>query len=696
MTDPVKLARDGAVAIVTLDNPPVNAINTAMRRALDRTFAELANDDGVKAVVLKGAGRAFSAGADVSEFGQPIPADAPTVPQVIERIETLSKPVIAAIHGFCFGGALELALGCHYRIATKDTKVGLTEVTLGLIPGAGGTQRLPRLTGFENAVELICEGRRVGAGEALALGIVDRLADGDLDAAAKHYADELIGHGEPVRRTGEIAPEPPVSTWYDAATVRLDKRMRGRSAPKRALESIAAVLELPFEEGLKREREIFLDCRAGEESAALRYLFKAERDAARLPEDAPETVDTAVETAGVVGLGTMGRGIAIVFAGAGIPVTVLEADEDRLDGAMQAIRAYYDDRLQRGRMSADQVAEKLALIRPATETSALAEADVVVEAVIEDRAAKHDVLTSLAKACKDDALIATNTSSLSIDALALEAQLQGRLVGMHFFSPAQVMKLLEVVRGERTGAAAAAHAMALGRSLGKVPVLVGDGDGFVANRMYHRYTWQAYFLLQEGALPEQVDGAMETFGFPMGCLKVGDLSGLDVAWSIRKRHNAEHGKPDPYPEVADRICEAGRFGRKTGAGWYAYPNGRTPESDDEVKRLIEEVSAELGIVRRAISPEEIQQRCLMALINEGARILDEGLVRRASDIDVIWRYGYGFPDWKGGPMFQADRIGAVKVLETLAQLFEATGLPAFDPAPLVARLAAEGKGFLND
>ncbi len=686
MSTPVRTSVVDGIAIVVIDNPPVNSLGSAVRSGLRDAFAALAGREDVRAVVLEGTGRCFSAGAEISEFGKEPPAGTPTLPETIAAIEALDIPVIAAIHGFALGGGLEVTLGAHYRIALPNAKLGLTEVDLGIIPGAGGTQRLPRLIGVEAAANMIAGGERIDARRGAEIGLIDRLADPDAaDDPALAFARELIGSGP--RRTSERSDMLPDADTVEALMenigIAVAKRTRGRTAPMRALDAVGNAARLPFADGMAAERKIFVELRDGPEAAALRYLFKAERDAAKIA-DAPEGFRVPdIERAGVIGLGTMGQDIALVLARAGIEVTAIEPDAARLEAGLEAMRSGLAERVERGRMTQDAMDAELARISGATELAALDDVDLVIEAAIEDMAVKKDIFAALDGICPAHAILSTNTSSLSIDDIAAATQRPDKVAGAHFFAPAQVMKLLEIVRGEKTSPEAAATLMALAKRIGKNGAAVGNGPGFVGNRMYHRYTWQAYFLLQEGAEPAEVDAAMQEFGFPLGCLAVGDISGLDVAWRVRQGQMAS-GDIDParpYPVVADRICEKGWFGRKTKRGWYRYDSGK-PTPDPDVSALIMEVSAELGIERRRIAPDEIRERCLFALINEGARLLGNGVAYKPSDIDVIWRYGYGFPDWKGGPMFMAREMGREKVLETLECLRVAHGV-WFEPAPAI-------------
>ena len=699
MPEAISIKFENDIAVLRIANPPVNALSWAVRTAIRDTAMELSGRKGLRAVVLVGDGRCFCAGADISEFGKEPPKGAPTTPEAIAVLESLNVPVVAGLHGFAFGGGLELAMGTHYRIAVPETKMGLTEVDLGIIPGAGGTQRLPRLVGIENAAQMITEGRRIDATAALDMGLIDEIAeDEDIAVAAVAFAERLLatraGPRPTKARSDVLEDKVGGIAIIEALRDKLQKRGKGRIAPLRALDAVSGAVTLPFDDGIKAERAIFVELVDGPEARAMRHLFKAEREAQKIADAPADVTPPHIETAGVVGLGTMGQGIALVLARAGIEVIAVEIDPDRLDAGLDNLRAGLEDRVSRGRIRQDDMDAELSRITGSTEMADLADVDVVIEAALEDMTVKATIFKALDEVCKPDAILTTNTSSLDIDAIAALTSRPGNVAGAHFFAPAQVMKLLEIVRGKNTSPETAATLMALCKRIGKVGVAVGNSFGFVANRMYHRYTWQAYFALQEGALPEQVDAAMQDFGFPLGCLAVGDISGLDVAYHVRKAQR-EIGdiKPEhPYPVIADRIVEKGWLGRKTKRGWYRYDDGK-PAPDPEVAALIAETSAELGITRREISADDIRERCLFALINEGARLLGNGIAARPGDIDIVWRYGYGFPVWRGGPMFIADEMGMAEVLATLERLRDAHG-PAFEPAPLIVERAKAGKTTL--
>jgi len=686
--------------VLLIENTPVNGLGAAVRRALDKHLDAALADAGTGAVVIAGRGKMLSGGADIREFGKPPPADAIILPALIDKIERAEKPVVAAIHGVAAGGGLELSLGCHFRVAAaENTRMGLPEVTLGIVPGAGGTQRLTRTIGVKPALELMTSGELIPAKRAHQLGIVDELAAGDVAAAAVKFADGLIARGTKPRRTreredklAEARANPAIVEEFRAA---VKKSARGQESPLAVVECVAAALSKPFDEAIRFERETFLRLVASDQAAALRHAFFAEREAAKI-KGMPEGVEPLpVKLVGIVGCGTMGGGIAMAFANAGIPVRVVEATPELLDKGLARIQALYADMVKRGRLTQAEMDQRVRLIGGTTEYAALADPELVIEAAFEDMALKKRIFARLEQTCRRGAVLATNTSSLDVNEIAASTKSPERVLGMHFFSPANVMRLIETVRGAGTSPAAVATAMAVARRINKVGVLVGVCDSFVGNRMYHAYTRQAGFLLEEGALPQQVDRAIRDFGLPMGPFATGDLAGLDVSYRIRKERAARLAKPETrrYSPLADRIVELGRHGQKTGAGWFRYEKGdRTPLPDPEIEKLILARSQEMGVTRRAIDDREIVERCLYPLVNEGAKILQEGIAQRASDIDVIWLYGYGFPRWRGGPMFWADAIGPDKLYAAMQRLYE-RDKDWLEPAPLLARLAREGRKF---
>lgn len=681
----VRLERDGGVAVIVIDNPPVNAGSTAVRRGLLDAIATVAADPGVEAAVLIGAGKTFIAGSDLREFGQPL--EEPQLPAVIAAIEACAKPVVAALHGAALGGGFELALGCDARVAAPGTRVGLPEVTLGMIPGAGGTQRLPRLVGLSTAIALICEGRRVAAAEALSLGLVDALASDDgveaVRAAAITHARSLAGRK--CRVADRLVSAEPAERIEVAAGAAL-RAGRGRPPVIEAIRAVRAAAERPLNEALAEERAVFQRLRLETEAFARRHLFFAERDAARLA-DLEGVAPRRLERIGVVGAGTMGTGIVIAALDAGLPVTLLENGAAALDSGMARLRDHYARRVEGGKLSAEAAGKRLAALEPTTDIAALATADLVIEAVFEDLEVKRDLFRRLDSVLAPGAVLASNTSYLDLDAIAAATGRAEDLVGLHFFSPANVMRLLEVVRGAKTSPDVLATALALAKRLGKLPVVAGNAFGFIGNRIYAAYRRQCEFLIEEGALPAGVDAALERFGFAMGPFAVADLSGLDIAWRMRKQQAATRDPAARYVEIPDRLCEAGRLGRKTGAGYYRYPPGaKRGEADPEVTALIEAASSAKGIVRRAIPDEEIVGRVLLTMVNEAACLLSEGVAVRASDIDLVLVNGYGFPAWEGGPLFWATRQDPSWLRAELARLADLSG-PGFrccDPGVIPA------------
>lgn len=688
MENLVTVARGGGIAVVTIDNPPVNALSFRMRGPLRDALAELDRDDGVQAIVLACAGRTFVSGADISEFGTPVALAEPTLPQLCAQLEALSKPVVAAIHGSALGGGLELALACHYRVADKAAKVGLPEVKLGLIPGSGGTVRLPRLTGPEKAVELIVSGNPVGAAKALEYGIIDSVAEGDLVAAAIAFAKDKAGQVQhkAVRDRDDLLKAANLEA-FDAAVAALTKKSRGLEAPAAAAQAVRNAITMPFDEALKAERETFLRLVAGDQSRAQRHLFFAEREAAKVEGIGKETPARPVKKVGVIGAGLMGGGIAMAFANGGFEVVVLDMSDEALDRGFANIEKTYASSVARGSLSDDERQKRLSRLARATDYRALADCDLIIEAVFEDMAVKHDVFRKLDEVAKQGAVLATNTSYLDVNEIAAATSRPRDVLGLHFFSPANVMKLLEIVRAAKTAPDAIATALDVARKIGKVSVVVGVCHGFVGNRMLTARGNQLEPLLLEGASPQQVDRVFTDFGFPMGPFAMMDMAGLDIGWRKRKALGQR-------ALIADALADEGHFGQKTGRGFYRYAEGsRTPEPDAEVARLIEETAKAHGIERREISDQEILERTLYPLVNEGARILEEGIAARASDIDVVWVNGYGFPIGEGGPMFWAGLEGLSKIVERLDHWRGKTGEAVFEPAALLRQLAAEGGSF---
>ncbi|HEY6004215.1 MAG TPA: 3-hydroxyacyl-CoA dehydrogenase NAD-binding domain-containing protein [Anaeromyxobacter sp.] len=685
----------GAVAVVTLDNPPVNGLGHELRSGILAGLDRANADPAVKAIVLTGAGKAFSGGADIREFGTPKMSADPNLHLIIRELERSPKPVVAAIHGVAMGGGLELALGCHYRVASPGAQIAFPEVKLGLLPGAGGTQRFPRVVGIEAALNMIASGASVPSEDLARTKLFDAIVTGDLVAEAVAFATKIADQRPlPLVRDIPLA-DPRAAAFIGFARNTVAAVAKEYPAPHRCVDAVEWAATKPFEEGLKLEREAFLALMQTPESRALRHAFFAERAASKIPDVPEETPSRPIRTAAVIGAGTMGGGIAMNFANAGIPVTVLEMKQEALDKGLGVIRKNYEGSAKKGKLTAAQVEERMGLIRPTLEYADVRDADIVVEAVFEDLSVKEKVFKKLDEVMKPGAILATNTSTLDVNKIAAFTRRPGDVVGTHFFSPANVMKLLEIVRGAKTSKDVLATAMGLSKKLKKTGVVAGVCDGFIGNRMLHPYFGQTLRLIAEGALPQDVDKALERWGMIMGPFRVSDLAGNDVSWLIRKRHYAEHPER-PREIISDRICELGRFGQKTGAGWYRYEAGkRDPIPDPVVEEIIVSASKELGIARRKIPADEIVERCIYALVNEGARILEEGIAMRASDIDMVYLTGYGFPVYRGGPMRYADEVGLFSVVRAMNRFARNPHAdPAFwKPAPLLAKLAAEGKSF---
>src|SRR5579883_172689 len=679
--------RVGAVAVLTINNPPVNALSHAERSGIKSGVDAAIAESAVKAIVLICAGRTFVAGADITEFGKPMKE--PGLHAIIETIENSAKPVIAAIHGTALGGGLELALACQFRVGVADAKFGLPEVKLGILPGAGGTQRLPRVVGVPMALDMITSGDTIGAKQARETGLIDEIVTGDLRAGAIAFAERVLREKLPLRRVRDLNDKLGVADadLFKNYRSTLAKRKRGLEAPQACVDAVEAAATLPFEQGLKRERELFTKLLSGEQSKAQRYFFFAEREANKIPDVPADTPAKTIRKAAVIGAGTMGGGIAMNFANVGIPVTVIEANQAALDRGLGIVRKNYEISASRGGMSAEDIDRRMALIKGSLSYDDIADADLVIEAVFEDMALKKEVFAKLDRIAKPDAILATNTSTLDVNAIAASTKRPESVVGLHFFSPANVMRLLEIVRGAKTSKPVIASSMALAKTIRKVPVLVGVCDGFVGNRMLAQRGREAERLLIQGALPHQVDKVLTDFGFPMGPFAMGDLAGLDVGWRVRQARGTK-------APIADALYEAGRLGQKTSAGYYHYePGSRAPIPDPEVEKIIVAVSKKLGVERQSIPEPEMLERLVYPMINEGAKILDEGIALRPSDIDVIWIYGYGWPIYRGGPMHYADQVGLKKIHDRLADFAQRFNEPALKPAPLLARLAAEGKGF---
>lgn len=686
----------GAVAVLRLNNPPVNSLGHELRRLIVEALARAEDDPAVKAVVLIGSGKGFSGGADIREFGTPKSLAAPNLHSVLRAVEDCSKPVIAAIDGVCMGGGFELALACHYRIATAEAQIGLPEVKLGLLPGAGGTQRLPRVVGVERALNMIVSGNPVRAEELRGTALFDGMASGDLRVAALDLARALLGEARGPKRVRDLSVTMPNAEAYLQFARNTVKGLAGPyPAPRACVEALAAALKEPFEAGLKRERELFVTLMASPESAALRHIFQAERAAAHINGMPASIATRPINRVGVVGAGTMGGGITMSFINAGLPVTLLETTQEALDRGLANIRRNYQGALRKGSLTEARLEQRLALITPTLQYQPLREVDLVVEAVFENLEVKRMVFERLDEIVKRGAILASNTSTLNLDVIARFTQRPQDVIGLHFFSPANVMRLLEVVRGAQTANDTLATAMALAKTIGKIAVVAGVCDGFIGNRMVARYGMAAHDLLVAGALPQQIDAALQSFGMAMGPFRMADLAGLDIGWAIRKRRAAESPNED-FSNVADILCEAGRFGQKTGAGFYRYEAGaREALPDPAVTAIIERYREAKGVVARTVSDAEIVERCIYALINEGARIIADGIAQRSSDVDLVYLNGYGFPAFRGGPMFYGDSVGLLTVARALSRIAAAPGADAafWTPAPLLARLAQEGKTF---
>jgi 3-hydroxyacyl-CoA dehydrogenase len=695
MASPVATRRAGAVAVLVMANPPVNGLSHAVRGGVVAELAKAVADPSVDAIVLTGNERVFSAGADIREFDTGASLAEPNLSAAIDAVEASPKPVVAAISGVCMGGGFELALGCHARVVRSDARIALPEVKIGILPGAGGTQRLPRLAGVRAALETMISGETLSPSFYAGSALFDRIVDGDVEATAIALAEDMAAGRYPVRRPRDI-PIPSESAGDPFEEQR--KRLAASKYPipaEACLDCVRAATTKSFEEGLAIERGHILSLIVSDGARALRHVFFAEREASKIPGIDSRTSPRPIRTAAIVGAGTMGRGIAMAFANAGLPVSLTDASPTALAAGLEALRRAYETSVARGSLDRDAMDARLSLITPARSLAEIAQADIVIEAVFEDIDVKRQVFEALDSLMKPGAILASNTSTLDLDRIASFTKRPGDVVGAHFFSPANVMRLLEIVRGRGTAQDALATMMSLAKRLGKVGVVSGVCDGFIGNRMLEQYLRQAYLLLEEGALPAEIDRALEDWGFAMGPFRMSDLAGNDIGWAIRKRRASEKTGANHSP-LPDRLCEQGRFGQKTGAGWYRYePGKRTATPDLEVERMIVERSAEAGIARRRIDDDEIVERCWLALVNEGARILEEGVALRASDIDVVYTSGYGFPRHRGGPMFAADRMGLPAVHERMQQLQRNPRAdPDFwRPAPLIGRLAAESKGF---
>jgi 3-hydroxyacyl-CoA dehydrogenase len=696
----VSLSREGEIAIITVNNPPVNALSPGVPEGIAAAVEEIGRDDAIKAAVLIGGGRTFIAGADIKEFGKVTAGEKKggSLLPLLLAIEDSPKPMVAAIHGTAFGGGLECAMAFHYRVASPTAQVGQPEVKLGIIPGAAGTQRLPRLAGVAKAAEMCAFGDPVGARTALEIGIINRIIEGDLLAGAVSFAREIVTTGQTPPKTREqhqkLGDEKTNAPAFDALREQARKTRRGQLAPLSAIEAVEAATKLTFEEGCKREAELFRECLFSDQSKAMIHVFFGEREVGKIPDIPKGTSTFEIKSAAVVGAGTMGGGIAMVYANAGIPVLLKEASQDLLDKGLATIKKNYSNSVKKGRFSQDEMDRRVSLIRPTLTYDGFENVDIVVEAVFEGMELKKQVFAELDKICKQGAILASNTSTLNIDEIASATGRPTMVIGHHFFSPANVMRLLEIVRGKSTSKEVIATSLELARRLKKVGVLVGNCRGFVGNRMLAPYGREAQFLVEEGAKPQDVDSALYKFGLAMGPLAMGDLAGLDVGWRIRKEYKHLEDPNVRRPLIADRLCEMGRFGQKTGAGWYRYDENRRAIPDPEVDKLIEAVAAAAGITRRTVSDEEIIERTMYALVNEGAKILEEGFALRAVDIDIIYVNGYGYPAWRGGPMWYADTMGVRRVYERVCEFQKQHG-DLWKPAPLLKQLAEQGRTFAD-
>ena len=694
MSEVVSYRLEGDIGVIGVDYPPVNALGQGVREGLVNCLRQGLEDDQAKALVVIGEGRTFPAGADIREFGKP-PAG-PALPDVINEYESSDKLVIAAIHGTALGGGLEVALGCDYRVALESAKVGLPEVKLGLLPGAGGTQRLPRLVGAKAALDMIVGGNPVKAKDAFKVGIVDEVVGGDLLEGALAYARKLVADNAPLRKIRDLDVKKEDADLFTNYEKSIARKQRGFKAPFHCIKAVQAAVELPFDEGMKRERELFAELLVSPESRAQRHVFFAEREVAKVPGLPKDTAKRDVKSAAIIGAGTMGGGIAMNFANAGIPVKILEVKEDALERGIAVIRKNYENTAKKGRITQEQVEQRMALIQPTLSYDDLGDVDLVIEAVFENMDVKKAVFTELDRVCKPGAILATNTSTLDVNRIASFTKRPEDVVGMHFFSPANVMKLLENVRGEKTSDEVVATVMDLSRRIGKVGVLVGVCHGFVGNRMLHKRQAEAVQLVNEGANPAQVDKVLFDLGFPMGPFAMSDLAGMDVGYRIREELRKEDPDNAPPRNWTDDLVEQGRLGQKTQAGVFDYKEGdRTPVPSSEVDALIAKFREENGIQSRDISDQEILERCMYIMVNEGAKILEEGIAARPLDVDVIWIYGYGFPVYRGGVLFWADSVGLKTIYDKVSQIHQETGSDTWKPAALLEKLAKEGKGFYS-
>jgi len=694
MSDVIKFEKKGSVGIITIDNPPANAMSFAAKKGVSDYLNSCMTDDQYEAIIITGEGRIFVAGADISEFGKDTPAGVPELEDVIQNIENSDKPVIAAFNGMALGGGMELAMACHYRLATPAVKVGQPEVNLGFIPGGGGTQRLPRLVGVELALEMIVTGKPIDAAAALEAGAIDEIVDGDLMSRAIEFAEEKGKSGEEPRRTcfldekvKNVDPE-----IFDVWRKKIAPKSRNMRSPFECINTVEASTTMDFNAGLKNERKVFDVLLTSNEGKSMRHMFFAEREVAKIPDVPKDTKTQDIKKAAVIGSGTMGGGIAMNFANAGIPVVVVDVDHSVLKVGLEKVKNNYAGSVSKGRISQENMDECLGQISVTTDYNDIADVDIVIEAAFEDMDVKKKIFSQLDKICKSDAILATNTSTLNINEIAASTSRPDKVCGTHFFSPANVMKLLENVRTDKSSIETIATVMGLAKTLKKTGVLVGVGDGFVGNRILHVAARIAEFMVEEGALPWDIDKVIYDFGFPMGPFAMNDLAGIDVRYLVRQEQKKLYGDRR-QSVILDRVYDTGRYGQKTNAGWYDYPDGsRKGEPNKLIEELIVKTSAELGYERRRFSEQEILETYLYSMINTGAKVLEEGLAIRSSDIDVIWHYGYGFPRYWGGPMFYADLIGLSEVYEKVCELNKKYGEWVV-PSELLKKLAEEGKGF---
>jgi 3-hydroxyacyl-CoA dehydrogenase len=685
---------DSNVGVITIDNPPVNALGHAVRQGLLDALNQGLADRQAQALVIMGAGRTFPAGADIREFGQT--PKAPALPDVINAIETADKLVVAAVHGTALGGGMEITLGCDYRLALDSAKMGLPEVNLGLLPGAGGTQRLPRLIGAKPALEAIVEGKPLKAATLADMGVIDQVVAGDLKTEAIAYARKLVAEGAPPRPVSALSVTKESDDLFAEFEAGIARKKRGYLAPFHCIKAVQAATEMDFAAGMARERELFTELVKSPESAAQRHVFFAEREVAKVPGLPRDTARREIGKIAIIGAGTMGGGIAMNFLSAGVPVTMLEMQQEALDRGVAAMRRNYEASAKKGRITAEQIEANMGRLSTTLAYDDLAGADLIIEAVFEDMAVKKTVFGELDRVARHGAILATNTSTLDVDEIAQTTGRPGDVLGMHFFSPANVMKLLEVVRGEQTAADVLATVMALARRIGKVGVAVGVCHGFVGNRMLHKRQAQAVALVNEGATPTQVDRVLYDFGLPMGPFAMADLAGLDVGWRIREGLRQTDPANAPERNWMDALAEAECFGQKTGSGVFEYgQGGRTPGPSETTAAEIDRYRAEKGTTPREIPDAEIRERCLYVMVNEGAKILEEGVAARPLDIDIVWIYGYGFPAYRGGPMFWADQVGLETIYRRVKQLHDETGDEDWKPSPLLEKLTVEGKKFAD-